>query len=46
LQVVVENTIENWEDLKKAKTGYSFRFKGRIIKSLGKGQDIELKISG
>ena len=40
LQVVVENTVPDWEDLKKAKKGYSFTFTGRVIKSLGKGQAI------
>jgi hypothetical protein len=30
LQVVVENKVANWEDLKKAKRGYSFRITGRV----------------
>lgn len=46
LQVVIENTIPNWEDVKKAKLGYSFKLRGKIIKSLGKGQTIELKLKG
>jgi asparaginyl-tRNA synthetase len=46
LQVVIEDKISGWEDFKKAKTGYSFRLTGKIIKSLGKGQNIELKLSG
>ena len=46
LQVVVENKIANWEEFKKAKLGYSFRLTGRIIKSLGKGQNVELKLNG
>lgn len=46
LQVVIENTIPNWDDVKKAKMSYSFRFTGKIIKSQGKGQSIELKLKG
>lgn len=46
LQVVVENKVANWEDLKKSKRGYSFRITGRIEKSIGKGQTIELKLKG
>jgi hypothetical protein len=30
VQVVIENKIPNWEEFKKAKTGYSFRITGRI----------------
>lgn len=30
LQVVVEKTVPNWEDIKKAKLGYSFKFTGKI----------------
>lgn len=33
LQVVIENTVPNWEELKKAKMSYSFRFTGKILKS-------------
>ena len=46
LQVVIENKIPNWEDLKRAKKDYSFRLTGRIEKSIGKGQTIELKLKG
>ena len=46
LQVVIEKTIPNWEDVKKAKIGYSFKFTGKIEKSLGKGQSVELKLKG
>lgn len=46
LQVVIQNSVPDWEDLKKAKRGYSFRFTGKVIKSLGKGQTIELKLKG
>lgn len=46
LQVVVDSVVPNWEDVKKAKTGYSFRITGLIEKSIGKGQNIELKLNG
>ena len=46
LQVVIENKIANWQDLKKAKKDYSFRLTGKVEKSIGKGQTIELKLNG
>lgn len=46
LQVVIENTVKNWEEVKKAKVGYSFKLTGKIEKSLGKGQSIEMKLKG
>jgi asparaginyl-tRNA synthetase len=46
LQVVIDNTIPNWEEFKKAKTAYSFRLTGKVEKSIGKGQTIELKLKG
>ncbi len=46
LQVVVEQNVPNWEDLKKAKKDYSFRITGKVEKSIGKGQTIELKLKG
>lgn len=30
LQVVIEKTVPNWEEIKKAKVGYSFKFTGKI----------------
>lgn len=44
LQVVVDQVVPNWEEVKKAKIGYSFRITGRVVKSVGKGQTIELKV--
>jgi hypothetical protein len=44
LQVVASSDLPNWEDLKKAKKSYSFRIKGTLIKSLGKGQAAELSV--
>lgn len=38
LQIVVKNTVSNFQELKKTKRSYSFRIFGKIIKSLGKGQ--------
>lgn len=46
LQVVIEKTVPNWEELKKAKIGYSFKITGRVEKSIGKGQSVELKLKG
>jgi asparaginyl-tRNA synthetase len=46
LQVVIEDKIPNWEEFKKAKLGYSFKITGKIEKSVGKGQFIELKLKG
>lgn len=46
LQIVVKSTAPNFAELKKAKRSYSFRIFGRVIKSLGKGQEVELSISG
>lgn len=46
LQVVVEQNIPNWEEFKKAKKDYSFKFTGKVEKSIGKGQTIELKLKG
>ena len=40
LQVVIENSIPGWQDVKKTKRGYSFRLTGKILKSPGKGQTI------
>lgn len=45
LQVVVKNTVADWEEVKKSKKSYSFRIKGQLIKSLGKGQEVELSVS-
>lgn len=44
--MVIENTVKNWEEVKKAKVGYSFKLTGKIEKSIGKGQSIEMKLKG
>ncbi len=46
LQIVIQNTVPNWEDVKKAKMHYSFKIKGKMVKSEGKGQLIEMKLTG
>lgn len=46
LQVVIEKNIPSWEEFKKAKKDYSFKLTGKIEKSIGKGQTIELKLKG
>ena len=46
LQVVIEDKIANWDDFKKAKKDYSFKLTGKVEKSIGKGQTIELKLRG
>ena len=46
LQVVVQDSVPNWEEVKKANTSYSFKLTGKIEKSMGQGQTIELKLKG
>ena len=46
LQVVIQDTVPNWEEIKKANTSYSFKLTGKVEKSLGQGQTIELKLKG
>lgn len=46
LQIVVTHTVGDWEEVKKSKKAYSFRIKGKLIKSLGKGQVVELSVKG
>ena len=46
LQVVIEETIPNWEEFKKVKRDYSLKLTGKVEKSIGKGQTIELKLKG
>ncbi len=46
LQIVVSNQLGNFEELKSVKKSYSFRIQGKLIKSLGKGQVVEVSVSG
>ena len=46
LQVVIENKVPNWEEVKRANVSYSFKFRGQLEKSQGKGQNVELKMTG
>jgi len=40
LQVVIESTVKNWDEVKKAKLGYSFKLTGKLEKSIGQGQSV------
>lgn len=42
LQVVVDSSMPNFEDIAASKVGASFKFKGKLIKSPAKGQLFEL----
>lgn len=37
LQVVVDSSMSNFAEIAKATVGYSFKFKGKLIKSPAKG---------
>ncbi|MBW1840307.1 MAG: asparagine--tRNA ligase [Deltaproteobacteria bacterium] len=43
LQVVTENNIDNYEDVRKLSTGSAVAVVGKLIESLGKGQKWELR---
>jgi asparaginyl-tRNA synthetase len=42
LQVVVDSTMPNFDQVAAARTGASFKIKGKLIKSPAKGQLVEL----
>ena len=44
LQVVYDNSLKNFEDIQKLKIGSAITITGKIIKSEGKGQSIEMKL--
>lgn len=44
LQVVVESSVENFEELLKCGAGCSFRFCGQVVESPAKGQKVELQV--
>lgn len=46
IQVIIEDKSPSWEEVKKAKSGYSFRITGKVVKSLGKGETIEISLKG
>lgn len=42
LQVVVDSTIPNFQEIADSKVGASFKFKGKLIRSPAAGQPFEL----
>lgn len=44
LQVVVDSSMPNFDDIASSKVGASYKFKGKLIKSPAKGQLFELQI--
>jgi len=44
LQVVVDSTMPNFDQVAAARTGASFKIKGKLIKSPAKGQLVELQV--
>ena len=45
LQLVYDNTLSNFEEIQKIHIGSSIEVEGKLIKSEGKGQDYEVKVS-
>ena len=43
IQIIIENTIENYEDIKKITTGSAVSVKGNLVKSPGKNQAWEIQ---
>jgi asparaginyl-tRNA synthetase len=44
LQVVAFKDVPNWEEVAKIKTAYCVRVKGVVVRSEGKGQNVEVKV--
>lgn len=44
LQIVYDNSLENFEEIQKLHIGSAIKAHGKIIKSEGSGQDIEMKL--
>jgi len=44
LQIVYDNSLDNFDDIQKLHIGSAITAKGKIIKSEGAGQDIEMKL--
>ena len=44
LQIVYDNSLSNFDEIQKLKIGSAITVKGKIIKSEGKGQSIEMKL--
>ena len=45
LQIVYDNSLKNFEDIQKLHIGSAISATGKIIKSEGNGQDIEMKLT-
>lgn len=45
LQIVYDNNLKNFDEIQKLKIGSAITVTGKIIKSEGKGQSIEMKLS-
>jgi len=45
LQVVIDSSIPNFDEVASCTVGASFKFKGTLIKSPAKGQLFELQVS-
>lgn len=45
LQLVYDNTLENFEEIQKYHISSAIEVEGKLIKSEGKGQDYEVKVS-
>lgn len=43
-QVVVDKSVENFEKILKANTGFSFKITGLLVKSPAQGQPIEMVV--
>ena len=44
LQLVYDNKLEDFDTIQKYHIGSAITVKGKLIKSLGKGQDVELQV--
>ncbi len=45
IQIVYDDKLSNFEDISKFRNGSAIRVEGKLIKSLGKGQDYEIALS-
>ena len=45
LQIVYDNSLDNFDEIQKLKIGSAITVTGKIIKSEGKGQNFEMKLS-
>ena len=45
IQLVYDNKLEDFDEITKLHIGSSIKVEGKIVKSLGKGQDYEIVVS-